>query len=180
VLNGMGEVIFSGDPEWPTQLDDLEDGRPLLLWVQGRADLRYACLSSVSLVGSRAVTAYGSHVGTELSAALTERGFSVVSGGPNVTRTNLRCMLSSVPMQNPSQGGEQPAGARTDGPDEDGSRAQCLGLVVMCLVHHVTAEVEKLAQPNQGGSAGDKDQGNYAGHAHSSSSVRRPGPSHVH
>jgi DNA processing protein len=74
-------LVFPGDPEWPTQLDDLGDGRPLLLWVRGRADLRYACLSSVSLVGSRAATAYGSHVGTELAAALTERGFSVVSGG---------------------------------------------------------------------------------------------------
>jgi DNA processing protein len=74
-------LVFSGDPEWPTQLDDLGDEQPLLLWVRGSIDLRYACLSSVSVVGARAATAYGSHVGTELAAALAERGFSVVSGG---------------------------------------------------------------------------------------------------
>jgi DNA processing protein len=73
--------IFAGDPEWPTQLDDLGDARPLLLWVRGSADLRYACLSSISVVGARAATAYGQHVGTELGAALAERGISVVSGG---------------------------------------------------------------------------------------------------
>jgi DNA processing protein len=74
-------LIFAGDPEWPSQLDDLGDTRPLLLWVRGTVDLRYACLSSVSLVGARAATAYGTHVGTDLAAALAERGFSIVSGG---------------------------------------------------------------------------------------------------
>jgi DNA processing protein len=27
-----------GDAEWPTQLDDLGDTRPLLLWLRGNAD----------------------------------------------------------------------------------------------------------------------------------------------
>jgi DNA processing protein len=74
-------LTFPGDPEWPTQLDDLGDARPLLLWVRGRVDLRYACLSSVSVVGSRAASSYGLHVGGELAASLAERGFTVVSGG---------------------------------------------------------------------------------------------------
>jgi DNA processing protein len=74
-------LICPGDPEWPTQLDDLGDARPLLLWVHGSADLRYACLASVSVVGARAATAYGSHVGTEMAAALSERGFTIISGG---------------------------------------------------------------------------------------------------
>ncbi len=74
-------LTFPGDPEWPTQLDDLGDARPLLLWVRGHVDLRYACLTSVSVVGSRAATGYGMHVGGELAAALAERGFTVVSGG---------------------------------------------------------------------------------------------------
>jgi predicted Rossmann fold nucleotide-binding protein DprA/Smf involved in DNA uptake len=39
------------------------------------------------VVGSRAATAYGSHVGTELAAAVAEHGWSVVSGGPNSTKT---------------------------------------------------------------------------------------------
>jgi DNA processing protein len=74
-------LICPGEAEWPTQLDDLGAARPVVLWARGTADLRYACLRSVSVVGSRAATAYGSHVGTELAAAVAERGWSVVSGG---------------------------------------------------------------------------------------------------
>jgi DNA processing protein len=74
-------LVLPGDPEWPTQLDDLGDTRPLLLWVQGSVDLRYACLHSVSIVGARAATAYGLRVGLQLAAALAERGTTVVSGG---------------------------------------------------------------------------------------------------
>jgi DNA processing protein len=74
-------LTFPGDPEWPSQLDDLGDTRPLLLWVRGSIDLRYACLTSVSVVGSRAATGYGAHVATELAATAAERGFTIVSGG---------------------------------------------------------------------------------------------------
>ena len=70
-----------GDPEWPTQLDVLGAARPYALWLRGSADLRYSCLRSVSVVGARAATAYGSHVSAELSAALAERGWTVLSGG---------------------------------------------------------------------------------------------------
>jgi DNA processing protein len=73
-------VVCPGDPEWP-QFDDLGDARPLLLWLRGSADLRYSCLRSVSIVGARAATAYGTSVGVEMGAALAERGVSVVSGG---------------------------------------------------------------------------------------------------
>jgi DNA processing protein len=73
--------ICPGEPEWPTQLDDLGDARPIILWLRGTVDLRYACLRSVAVVGSRAATAYGSHVCTELAATLAEQGWSVVSGG---------------------------------------------------------------------------------------------------
>ena len=74
-------LVCPGDPEWPTQLDDLGDAAPCALWLRGPADLRYACLRSVSVVGSRAASAYGTHVGTELAAALAERGWTVISGG---------------------------------------------------------------------------------------------------
>jgi DNA processing protein len=74
-------VVCPGDPEWPTQLDVLGDARPLLLWVQGSADLRFACLRSVSVVGARAATGYGQHVAAEMAAALAERGWCVISGG---------------------------------------------------------------------------------------------------
>lgn len=74
-------LVCPGDPEWPTQLDALADARPYALWLRGEADLRYCCLRSVSVVGSRAATAYGAHVGTEMAASLGERGWTVVSGG---------------------------------------------------------------------------------------------------
>ena len=74
-------VVCPGDSEWPTQLDDLGAARPVLLWLRGQADLRYACLRSVSVVGSRAASAYGTHVATELAAGMAERGYCIVSGG---------------------------------------------------------------------------------------------------
>ena len=74
-------LVLPGDPEWPTQLDDLGDASPLVLWVRGSADLRYACLNSVSVVGARAATGYGNHVALEIGAAVAEQGLGVVSGG---------------------------------------------------------------------------------------------------
>src|SRR5215471_18106683 len=74
-------LVCPGDPEWPGQLDVLGDARPWGLWVRGNGDLRYACLRSVSIVGPRSASAYGSHVCTEMAAALAERGWTVVSGG---------------------------------------------------------------------------------------------------
>jgi DNA processing protein len=74
-------VVCPGDPGWPTQLDVLGDARPLALWVRGSADLRFACLRSISVVGARAATGYGRHVATEMAGALAERGWTVLSGG---------------------------------------------------------------------------------------------------
>ncbi|HEY2576382.1 MAG TPA: DNA-processing protein DprA [Streptosporangiaceae bacterium] len=74
-------LVCPGDQEWPTQLAVLGDGAPYALWLRGSADLRYGCLRSVSIVGSRAATAYGSYVATEMAAALGGRDCTVVSGG---------------------------------------------------------------------------------------------------
>jgi hypothetical protein len=46
--DGM-RLLCPGEPEWPTRLDDLGDARPVMLWVRGRTDLRFACLQSVSV-----------------------------------------------------------------------------------------------------------------------------------
>jgi DNA processing protein len=70
-----------GDPEWPGQLADLEDDQPYALWLRGNADLRFSCLRSVAIVGSRAATAYGSYVASEFAASVAARGVAVVSGG---------------------------------------------------------------------------------------------------
>ena len=74
-------LLIPGDEEWPAQLDDLGDLRPVVLWARGSADLRQSCAGSVSIVGSRAATGYGSHVAIELAAVLAEKNVGVVSGG---------------------------------------------------------------------------------------------------
>ncbi|MCW2917872.1 MAG: protecting protein DprA [Actinomycetia bacterium] len=76
-----GRMICPGDPEWPTQLDDLGHKTPYALWLRGPGDLRYGCLRSVAVVGARAATDYGKRVSSELAAELTDRGWTVVSGG---------------------------------------------------------------------------------------------------
>jgi len=74
-------LVCPADPQWPGQLDELGPARPYALWLRGPADLRQACLRSVSMVGSRAATGYGAHVAGEIAADLGERGWTVVSGG---------------------------------------------------------------------------------------------------
>ena len=74
-------LVCPGDPEWPGQLADLGDDQPYGLWLRGRADLRFNCLRSVAIVGSRAATAYGSYVAAEFAASVAARGLAVVSGG---------------------------------------------------------------------------------------------------
>lgn len=73
--------VCPGDAEWPGQLDDLGDGRPLGLWVRGRPNLRMWALRSVAVVGARACTEYGTHAAATLASGLAERGWVVVSGG---------------------------------------------------------------------------------------------------
>ncbi|MEU3982215.1 DNA-processing protein DprA [Streptomyces sp. NPDC026672] len=73
--------VCPGDTEWPGQLDDLGDARPIGLWVRGRPSLRIWALRSVAVVGARACTEYGAHMAATLSAGLAERGWVVVSGG---------------------------------------------------------------------------------------------------
>ncbi|MEW2633198.1 DNA-processing protein DprA [Streptomyces sp. NPDC048389] len=75
-----GRFVVPGDAEWPSQLDDLHDARPVGLWVRGRPDLRMWALRSVAVVGARACTPYGAHMAAVLGSGLAERGWVVVSG----------------------------------------------------------------------------------------------------
>ncbi|MER7793701.1 DNA-processing protein DprA [Streptomyces sp. NPDC097640] len=75
-----GRFVCPGDLEWPGQLDDLGDARPVGLWVRGRPSLRIWALRSVAVVGARACSDYGAHVAATLGAGLAERGWVVVSG----------------------------------------------------------------------------------------------------
>lgn len=81
--------VVPGDDEWPPGLADLADceqvnqlsGEPLGLWLAGGGNLAELAVSSVSVVGSRASTAYGDTVASDLGAELSEAGRTVLSGG---------------------------------------------------------------------------------------------------
>jgi DNA processing protein len=75
-----GRFVCPGDTEWPHQLDDLGDQRPYGLWLRGAFSLRFWALRSVSVVGARACTEYGSHMAGRLAAELAEAGWVVISG----------------------------------------------------------------------------------------------------
>jgi DNA processing protein len=75
-----GRFVCPGDPEWPSQLDDLGAAAPIGLWVRGGPDLRRWALRSVAVVGARACTPYGAHMAASLGSGLAERGWVVTSG----------------------------------------------------------------------------------------------------
>ncbi len=88
-LRGMRFVI-PGDSEWPASLDDLSaaggvgdscGGAPYGLWVVGPGNLASSTEPSIAVVGSRAATAYGESVASEISAGLAGVGVGIVSGG---------------------------------------------------------------------------------------------------
>jgi DNA processing protein len=80
VTNLGGRLVCPGDAEWPPALDELEDLRPLALWVVGPLELREACARAVGIVGARAATRYGEQVAGEWAARLAEGGRVVLSG----------------------------------------------------------------------------------------------------
>jgi DNA processing protein len=81
--------LVPGDDEWPDGLDDLRHaesiqrrgGEPLGLWLRGPGNLAHLMQRSVAIVGSRAATAYGNGIATDLAADLVEQGVTVLSGG---------------------------------------------------------------------------------------------------
>jgi DNA processing protein len=74
-------LITPGDTEWPRQLADLGDDQPIALWLRGTADLTTCTRRSISIVGSRASTSYGSYVAADMATALAQNGWTIISGG---------------------------------------------------------------------------------------------------
>lgn len=74
-------VVLAGDEDWPRGFDALRDSRPLALWLRGPRERLGWLDRSVAIVGARAATGYGEHVAGELADGLTERGWTIVSGG---------------------------------------------------------------------------------------------------
>ena len=62
--------VRPGATEWPGQLDDLGDARPLGLWVRGRPSLRMWALKSVAVVGARACTESDSTISRSPSTSI--------------------------------------------------------------------------------------------------------------
>ena len=87
--NAGVRFVIPGDQEWPSGLDDLRhaapiqrrSGEPFGLWLRGPGHLAQWMERSVAIVGSRAATAYGTGVATDLAADLVDRKVTVVSGG---------------------------------------------------------------------------------------------------
>lgn len=72
--------VIPGDDQWPSQLDDLQEAAPLLLWVRG-LEVRAPLLRSVAIVGARACSRYGRDQAELLATDMALRGWTVVSGG---------------------------------------------------------------------------------------------------
>ncbi|MFD8555603.1 DNA-processing protein DprA, partial [Streptomyces fradiae] len=96
-----GRFVVPGDAEWPSQLDDLGDARPVGLWVRGAADLRRWALRSVALVGARACTPYGAHM-----AAVGGGGGAEAGGGGGCGGGGGRA--GAAPPGAPAAGGAPP------------------------------------------------------------------------
>ncbi len=81
--------VIPGDDEWPASLSVLAtcesvqemNGMPFGLWLKGDVNLAEVSTRAVAIVGSRAATAYGESVASDLAAGLGGHGVSVVSGG---------------------------------------------------------------------------------------------------
>ena len=79
-----GRLLVPESRGWPDGIADLGPAAPMCLWVRGTADdqrLQATLRRSVAVVGARACTAYGEHVGAELAAGVAAEGWCVVSGG---------------------------------------------------------------------------------------------------
>jgi len=74
-------LLLQGDDDWPIGLNDLEEGAPALIYVQGNYKLLGGLAKAVSIVGSRACTEYGAKVTTKLVSELAFHKRPTVSGG---------------------------------------------------------------------------------------------------
>jgi DNA processing protein len=72
--------VIPGELDWPNQLDDLAERRPVGIWARGRIDLRPAAIRSVAVVGARQCSPYGQDVAAMLAGGLAAAGWLVVSG----------------------------------------------------------------------------------------------------
>jgi len=94
-------LLLKGDDFWPIGLDDLAEGAPALIFVQGNYKVLGGLANGVSLVGSRACTEYGAKVSEKLVSELAFDKRPTVSGGAigidsHVHNQSLRNSLPTV------------------------------------------------------------------------------------
>jgi DNA processing protein len=86
-----GRLVTADDDEWPLLAFNAFRGvadrsrpqahEPLVLWVIGPARLNTVADRAAAIVGTRAATAYGEYIASDLAAGLAARDAVVVSGG---------------------------------------------------------------------------------------------------
>ncbi len=72
-------LLIPSDLTWPIALNELPVP-PIALSLLGKVEIT-ELTSSIAIVGSRTATSYGIRVAEDFAAALSDRGFSIVSGG---------------------------------------------------------------------------------------------------
>jgi DNA processing protein len=75
--NAKARLVFEGDPDFPTDLAEIDDA-PVMVWMIGSACVLQRPL--VSLVGARNASSLGTRMARKLAQELGEAGFTVVSG----------------------------------------------------------------------------------------------------
>ncbi|MCF2869800.1 DNA-processing protein DprA [Octadecabacter sp. G9-8] len=70
-------LVFEGDPDFPTDLAQIDDA-PVMLWMTGTTSVLERPL--VALVGARNASSLGTRMARKLAQDLGEAGFTVVSG----------------------------------------------------------------------------------------------------
>lgn len=80
-------LLVPEDPDWPawaftafTVVDSRDLAPPVALWARGPGNPAELADRSVTIVGSRAATGYGTHTAAEFATALARRGVAVFSG----------------------------------------------------------------------------------------------------
>ncbi|MDJ0391917.1 DNA-processing protein DprA [Rhodococcus sp. G-MC3] len=86
-----GRLVTPDDDDWPQwrflafdgpgMPEGVDQCAPLSLWVLGRTSVSDLTDRAVSIVGTRAASAYGEHVTAEIAGDLSVDGWTIVSGG---------------------------------------------------------------------------------------------------
>ncbi|MEU6721673.1 DNA-processing protein DprA [Nonomuraea sp. NPDC046802] len=75
------DPVMPGDPDWPSQMNDLGVAAPHALWLRGEANIPQAFSRSIAIVGTRTATSHGVQVAFAFASHLGGTGWNTISGG---------------------------------------------------------------------------------------------------